>query len=204
MERRKKKLFCFILFLVCFFFLLSCDSEQRHRVLTFFFDGVPPLGSEDDVLEDTVGEIEVASGRVKKKAPVIYKHEPYASCDPICHGERSKSGFGSGSKVRLGEKIPGLCFECHPVDYEIKSGINVHGPVAVGVCLFCHSAHDSVNKHLLKETVPDLCYRCHDQRLLEMVNGHSDETMAKCLSCHHGHKSTDKALLRKERGKADN
>jgi hypothetical protein len=27
-------------------FILSCDEVERHKTLTFFFDGVPPLGPQ--------------------------------------------------------------------------------------------------------------------------------------------------------------
>ena len=30
------------------FFVFSCDETQRHEMLTFFFDGVPPLGDGQD------------------------------------------------------------------------------------------------------------------------------------------------------------
>ena len=65
-------------------FLLGCAPESRYKVLTFFFTGVPPFGSE---LNDGIGN-EPQSVKKKSKKPVlpVFVHGPRASEECFyCH-----------------------------------------------------------------------------------------------------------------------
>ena len=75
-------------------FLVSCDDVDRHEALTFFFDGVPPLGPEGlkgEFLDPNSPEF-VQTGQ----APAWYVHEPRKDCS-ICHGKRKQRSFSSSN-----------------------------------------------------------------------------------------------------------
>ena len=179
------------------FFLLvsvmSCDTKKHHKVLTFFFDGVPPLEAESSQVEMAQDKASVGS-EIKQaaKTPTGSGHEPWRKCSGDCHGQRTKSSFSR--QVYLNEKIPALCYNCHS-DYTASS-VFVHGPVVVGDCLFCHDPHSSKNKHLLKSPIPELCFRCHEKEFIESIPNHAAESAAKCNKCHEAHTSSVRTLLK--------
>ncbi len=172
----------FILLLVLF---LGCGDQQRHKVLTFFFDGVPPLGLEylDPNSQEYLDALE--SGEIARRSS---RHEPYKDCS-LCHDDGTQRAFGAGG---MNMKIPDLCFECHKDTRQSY----VHGPVAVGECLQCHDPHGSSYEKLLKKPIPVLCFQCHDSRYIVEIEGHSDRLGAFCNECHEGHSSTTKRLLK--------
>jgi len=69
----------------------GCDPVTRHKYLTYFVDGVPPLGSEQDSQNDTKSSqkgSEAVTAETEKK--VWFVHEPARTrrtC-PKCHEER--------------------------------------------------------------------------------------------------------------------
>ena len=75
-------------------------------------------------------------------------------------------------------------------------GPNVHGPVAVGQCLFCHNPHKSQVKYLLKGPVPELCYLCHDEDATESIPAHFVRELSACTDCHDPHASDERPLLK--------
>ncbi|MHC4394272.1 MAG: cytochrome c3 family protein [Planctomycetota bacterium] len=175
---------------------MSCDPLQRHKVLTFFFDGVPPLGGEtaateeSPVLDANVPGPQTEQGLVEDKI-TWYSHNPGAGCQQ-CHKKAKGSRWVLPEFVK---PVPELCYSgCHE-DYTESGGL-VHGPVVVGECLFCHDAHQSRNKNLLKESVPELCYLCHESQTVELIPGHSVETASECTKCHEAHTSSIKGLLK--------
>lgn len=172
-----------------FLALASCGPTERHRMMTFFFDGVPPLpgqvadSSRYDVNSpDTTGEGGAGGWTV---------HEPLKDCTQ-CHASRQRARFSR--EVQLVEQTPQLCFRCH-TDYANLSGW-VHGPVATGECLFCHEPHKTRNAALLTAPVPDLCYRCHDREALALIENHTEASYANCMRCHEGHAAPARWLLR--------
>ena len=110
-------------------FFVSCDQVQHHEALTFFFDGVPPLRPE--ILEEGPVDSNSLEPDQAGQKPVWYVHEPRKDCS-ICHGKHKQRSFSS--QTYLTSPIPKLCYECH-TDYT-KSAPFVHGPVAVGQCIF--------------------------------------------------------------------
>ncbi|MFQ6034428.1 MAG: cytochrome c3 family protein [Sedimentisphaerales bacterium] len=162
---------------------------ERYKVLTFFFDGVPPI--EKAELEP--GPVDLASRwfvqRVTKSD--WYMHKPLNNC-VTCHGERKQRSFSP--QTLLTSPVPELCYNCH-TNYAVSSSF-VHGPVAVGQCLFCHNPHKSKFKHLLKEPEPKLCYLCHDSSAIESVPAHLTKLSSGCTNCHSAHAGSTKYLLK--------
>lgn len=169
--------------------VLSCDEIERQQMLTFFFDGVPPLGSrnfEEELVNSNSQESEPGG-----QEPVWYVHEPRKDC-ANCH-QKQRTGRFSG-QTRLIAPVPKLCHNCHP-DYT-ASALFVHGPVAVGQCLFCHNPHKSKIKHLLNGPEPKLCYFCHDVSMVELIPAHLTQQTSACTDCHNPHAASTKALLK--------
>jgi len=176
------------LMLLVFFgiFVVSCDEVERYKTLTFFFDGVPPLGQEE-LINSNFQE----STQTRPKQ-LWYVHEPQKDCT-LCHGKR-KQQRGFSLQVRLTAPVPKLCYGCH-ADYTVSASF-VHGPVAIGQCLFCHNPHKSKIEHLLKEPEPKLCYLCHDINTVELIPAHFTNQQFACTGCHNAHASPVKALLK--------
>lgn len=178
----------FVLMLLALFFI-SCNEIERHNALTFFFDGVPPLGQEG--LQE--GTLETSSPELAQtgQAPVWYVHEARKDCSN-CHGKRIQRSFAP--QPRLIAPIPQLCYNCH-ADFTASAPF-VHGPVAVGQCLFCHNPHKSQIKYLLRKPEPELCYQCHDENTIELIAAHLPKQLSDCTACHDPHASINEALLK--------
>lgn len=163
------------------FFLLGCDKAERHKVLTFFFDGVPPLAIE--YLDPNSPEY-MAQVKEFEAVSRSSRHQTGKDCKH-CHDDGV-----------LKIPIPKLCYTCHD-DYT-EQNIHVHAPVIVGDCLFCHKPHESSKPFLLKDDVPGLCYSCHDRRAVALIDGHSNAEYNSCLGCHTGHGSNVRGLLKSD------
>ena len=175
-----------VFFGICF---ISCDDVNRHETLTFFFDGVPPLGPESlqgESLDPNSPELAQTG-----QAPAWYVHEPRKDCT-ICHGKRKQRSFSS--QTYLTAPVPKLCYNCH-ADYTASAPF-VHGPVAVGQCLICHNPHKSKIEHLLISPEPGLCYQCHDVDTIELIAAHLPNQLSSCTNCHNAHAGSAKALLK--------
>jgi predicted CXXCH cytochrome family protein len=178
-------------------FLISCsDPVERHKVLGFFFDGVPPLITEANEGEmgpprpDSMSE-QTESGVEKQRKEIGYVHEPVTKDCNSCHKRMEK---GQWALPEFKKKPPELCYDCHDEVRQTKGF--VHGPVAVGECLFCHTPHRSPNKYLLKEKDPELCYKCHQKLWIMTMSAHTGESISSCLSCHSGHAGATVSLLK--------
>ena len=170
-------------------FIVSCDDVERHKALTFFFDGVPPLGQEyfqEDSIDPNSQEFAQTD-----QTPEWFVHEPRKDCS-ICHGKRTQRSFSS--QTYLTASIPKLCYNCHD-DYTVSAPF-VHGPVAVGQCLLCHNPHKSKIEHLLLAPEPELCYQCHDVDTIELIAAHLPKQLSSCTDCHYAHAGSAKALLK--------
>jgi len=168
--------------------LASCSDTERHRALSFFFDGVPPLPGQ--VIEEAV-VIDPANPQRRRVEPQWFLHEPQANCER-CHGDQKQKNFSR--QVNLVSPVPSLCYECHDMPSSQQGW--VHGPVASGQCVICHEPHRSLNPFLLKRSEPKICFQCHEASSLQTVPGHDLPTYAACLDCHAGHSSFAKHLLK--------
>ena len=177
-------------------FVAGCDQEDRHKLLTFFVDGVPPIGGWDpndpnspDYRNNLKGSS--ANANQQQTNAVGSYHEPRKECN-LCHENIPQESMpGSADLV---ENEPDLCYNCH-TDYT-KDKAYVHGPVAVGECLFCHLPHKSKNRYLLKKPIPDICFTCHDREMINEIPDHNPELLGKCNFCHHAHSGSKKGLLK--------
>ena len=176
-----------LVFLVIFF--ISCDEVQRHETLTFFFDGVPPL--QPNIFQEGLADSNSFEPNQMGQEPAWYAHEPTRDCTN-CHTKRKQRSFSP--QTHLKAPIPKLCYTCH--DDFTTSASFVHGPVAVGQCIFCHNPHRSKIKHLLVMPEPGLCYQCHDKNTIELIAAHLPKQLSACTDCHNPHTSSTKSLLR--------
>ena len=175
----------------------GCDRAARHKVLTFFFEGVPPLDSNRQAAgTQTVAEESPALAAANQKAVRIdrqtgaSRHEPSKDCYQ-CHMKQ-----GGWNQERLAEPLPELCYSCH-TNYSAAGGY-LHGPVAVGECLFCHDAHQSKYLHLQKTPQPQLCYQCHLPEDLESVAQHQNVERQICTECHDPHIGSTRNFLKSQ------
>jgi predicted CXXCH cytochrome family protein len=177
-------------------FVVSCDEVEHHDVLTFFFEGVPPLHGQ--LAEELVDSDSQRLSRRRPKQP-WFIHQPRKDCT-LCHDKSRQRVFSS--QTYLSKPVPELCYECH-ADYTTSASY-VHGPVAVGRCLFCHNPHKSRIEHLLKEPEPQLCYLCHNIDTVSLIPAHLVKQQFACTDCHNAHTSSIKYLLNEASSLADN
>ncbi|MBP8845523.1 MAG: hypothetical protein KBF21_06330 [Thermoanaerobaculia bacterium] len=166
--------------------LAGCSNRKHHRVLSFFFDGVP----DPAVVVSASPEIEVNIGRQLVRPG---EHGPYAAklCDS-CHDSKATNA--------LVAPIDQLCIGCHELG---ETQAYVHGPLASGGCTVCHDPHRSPNRFLLVSASDGFCLDCHDRASLSALppaGGTSGDSHAgdaeDCTDCHDAHMSDRKFLLR--------
>ncbi|MHC4535728.1 MAG: cytochrome c3 family protein [Planctomycetota bacterium] len=172
-------------------FVVSCDEVKHHDVLTFFFEGVPPL--EEGQLAEEPDDFDPQKFLHTRPEQLWYVHQPTRDCT-LCHDFSRRRGFSS--QTYLINPVPELCYQCH-VDYTTSASY-VHGPVAVGRCLFCHNPHKSRIEHLLIEPEPQLCYLCHNIDAMKLIPAHLVKQQFACTDCHNAHTSSVKFLLNEE------
>lgn len=157
---------------------VGCSSPQeRYRVLSFFFDGVPDPDAPKP--GKALDEEEEAANAKVVTASVLTIHKPYKErqCD-VCH--RAANG-----DIQEFEKAYDGCLKCHE---KVPTGRKLmHGPVAREACRFCHEAHESNQPALLRDTPRKVCMQCHDSALLSNFPPQHVDGETSCLSCHYGH-----------------
>jgi predicted CXXCH cytochrome family protein len=162
--------------------LFGCDARTRHKTLTMFFDGVPPM--KETAPAPPPPDTSPAGAPPSRKL-VYLEHGPYAAklCS-ACHDAAAMNAL-----VVPREE---LCFRCHEIKQDWRY---VHGPLASGGCLVCHDPHSSPNGSLLVSESDSFCFRCHDRAAIEAIEGHGDAA-ASCTNCHDAHGSDTKFLLK--------
>ena len=157
--------------------------------MTFFFDGVEP--PESLIVPQNFADPNLSITPPEAQGPTWYVHEPRKNCT-TCHGRRNQRRLTA--KAFLLTPVPQLCYNCH--DERTIKGPYVHGPVAVGECLFCHNPHKSQMKYLLKGSIPELCFLCHDEVEIDSIPDHSVSELSSCMDCHYAHSGLERALLK--------
>ena len=177
-------------------YAMSCEPVQRHKILTFFFDGVdsqsPPHEPRGDCNLCHKGRRQLQQVGERPET-VWFVHEPWKNrnCN-LCHEQLDEKQW---ALPKLTVPMPELCYQCH-IDYPATEPY-VHGPVAVGECLHCHETHKSRIAGLLKKKEPELCYQCHEIIEDTEIPGHPDEPIPQCTKCHDPHAGLDRMLLKK-------
>jgi len=177
----------------------SCSLERHHDILTFFFDGVPPLhagaslekspGATEGLLPGQPGPIaEAEAGKVFYNHPA-YQQNRCGECHDIERGVLVKT-------VR-----EGLCLSCHPEKPGKKKF--VHGPMAVNGCLACHRYHRSSYPKVLVADAQTLCFLCHEMGELRTDAHHATMQEERCIDCHDAHGGDDRYFLIKKEGAVD-
>jgi predicted CXXCH cytochrome family protein len=161
--------------------VVGCSVHQKYRTLSFFFDGVPDPDAQIASAASLQSSGTSNGTSVQKKQ---YQHKPYATgnCE-ACHTANKQL-------VTLSTE---LCIKCHansPTQFA-----EMHVPVAIGECLWCHEPHESDSPRLLKTTATRLCLQCHDPVLLESTVKEHTLIKANCLECHTGHGGVKPSLL---------
>jgi len=161
---------------------VSCNTQKRYKVLSFFFDGVPnPQTTDIRVVADSLSILDSTnllanSDEVTKSRFIL--HLPYGKKECIsCHDQNS-----IGKTV---ESQPQLCYKCHD-DYN-ESYQFVHGPVGGGYCSICHDPHKSQLNQLLKQPAEQLCLNCHDSSTVYNSKFHKKNEQTSCIECHNPH-----------------
>jgi predicted CXXCH cytochrome family protein len=158
--------------------LSGCDATSRHKVLTYFFDGVPPL--------ETANAQPAPGAPTPIPGPVSFQeHGPFAAklCG-ACHSETQGNTLVAPRDQ--------LCERCHTLKLDKAY---VHGPVAAGECLVCHDPHSSPYRPLLVSQSDRFCLECHDPKDIANSAGHAN-LEEPCTTCHDAHMSNQKYLLK--------
>jgi predicted CXXCH cytochrome family protein len=156
--------------------LPGCTAGSSHRVLSFFFDGVPPLAPAPAPAPAPGPDGGAAQQGTATHAGNFSKHAPFAKkqCDE-CHITGTNN---------LVAPVPELCFRCHK--FELAKKRYVHAPVVSGFCRLCHDPHNSRNPFLLVIKPEELCYYCHNAEDVYRSAAHRDREEP-CLKCHNPH-----------------
>ena len=177
--------------LTLLFTAAACSREVRHRVLTFFYDGVPhldagPAEPDAGTAESSEVTAEGEPGSRAKRGKKFYNHPAYwKNLCGECH-----EGDGGGLLKTARE---GLCQTCHPDNPPRKKF--VHGPVAVNGCLACHLYHRSEYPKVLVTDAQTLCYQCHVEEELITDKHHATIEEKRCIDCHDAHGGDDRFFL---------
>ena len=157
----------------------GCHATSRHKVLTYFFDGVPPL--ETPGAQPAPG----AATPITSRPISFQEHGPYAAklCS-ACHNETKGNTLVAPPDQ--------LCERCHALKLDKAY---VHGPVASGECLVCHDPHSSPYRPLLVSQSDSFCFECHDRKDIANSPGHANLEES-CTTCHDAHMSNQKYLLK--------
>ena len=172
----------------------GCDEVTKYRVLSFFFDGVPPppgmvvannTGTGGPGQPGTRPATNPASGPSQEAVASI--HAPFVrhQCTE-CH--LSETSFQAATGVET-------CPKCHPSYYENKPDDWTHGPAAIGRCSMCHKGHKSPYAGLLVKPQPELCFNCHQKAEVLSRPYHAQAAKIPCSTCHDPHSAGNRLLL---------
>jgi predicted CXXCH cytochrome family protein len=165
---------------------LGCGTpEQRYKVLSTFFDGVPnPHPATRDSALAGIGVAGAGGAR-----PVLLSvHKPYA--DKQCQACHDSSNPGPSTNVLTSAP----CLTCH--ESVLNQHPVMHEPVTTRDCLWCHEPHASKFTMLLRTDAAPLCTQCHQRDLLSTNTPEHKSDDVSCLTCHVGHGGSDHALLK--------
>lgn len=169
--------------------LAACAGTSRQKVLSFFFDGVPPPGGFPPSPLTTRSPTMGTAGAIEPAAAPqpFFPHTPYRKNN--CQGCHDAT---DGQLIRPIKK--GLCLTCHTRLVEEKKF--VHGPVAVTDCALCHHHHGSSYPNLLLADPIATCLNCHDRADLSTGEHHAQPDQA-CTGCHDPHGGDNRFFVKR-------
>lgn len=153
----------------------SCSPGERHKALTLFFDGVPPL-------EEPPAPGEAVAVAAAPAERFFREHGPYGA--KLCH--TCHESTASNTYVVPRDE---LCAQCHTFEPKRFQ----HDPL--DDCLGCHDPHSSAYRYLLVAAPNQVCTDCHDPATLPEDSSHTDASKL-CTDCHDPHQSDREDLLR--------
>ena len=185
---------------------VGCSEMSRYRVLSFFFDGVPPppgvvskepktiigpwgveLSEDDPRAKEYLRRAATRPAREQKERERSFVHAPYGrSLCGECHDQQDSYKVGAPA---------GTCRKCHQPYYEPQADDWAHGPVALGRCALCHVSHESKHDGLLTQAVPEVCFSCHDAARTLAGPYHATASERPCGDCHDPHFAGNRMLL---------
>ena len=170
--------------------IISCAPANRYKMLSFFFDGVPPPEAGSATASPAAKSVPVIADTIPlpetDTVPGQFYHYPYQEqyCSS-CHDENSK-----GEMI---DSEPALCYNCHE-DFSLSLPY-LHGPVSGGFCTECHNPHMADNKMLLIRRGQKLCLYCHDTASLKEAGNHENLGEMDCAECHKPHGGEDRFMF---------
>ena len=193
----------------------GCSPSTRHKILTFFFTGVPPL-EEPSPSDGPDKKAPALAAIAENPIPIIvlYSHTPYAKGEcSKCHNVSSNTRFRIVGKkqeppvFRKGGGMPGpllkpkleLCTECHQslARQSVEaSGLWLHSPKTEGDCGVCHDPHQSKFPNQMRDVPSKLCQSCHPKCPLFGAQGAPEAN--ECLVCHNPHLGRNRMMLRRD------
>ncbi len=170
----------------------ACSQKSVHRVLVFFYDGVPPLetelGEPDADIEELIQSENVVPAAAEPAEPTIYLHPAYK--ESRCEACHVSEGGGLLKTAR-----EGLCLSCHEHRENPPKKEYTHAPVATRDCLACHTYHKSRYPKLLLADAQTVCFYCHQTENLITDKHHETIDKERCVDCHDAHGGDDPFYL---------
>jgi len=157
---------------------LGCGTPQeRYRVLSVFFDGVP---NPNPTTQESTAAALSNPGASTARPVLLSVHKPYVdkqcqACHETAQGTVSASMLNNDS-----------CVQCH--EGVLTQYPKMHEAVTNKACLWCHEPHGSRFTKLLRTDTAALCTQCHDRGLLSTNTPEHQSAEGSCLACHTGHK----------------
>jgi predicted CXXCH cytochrome family protein len=101
------------------------------------------------------------------------------------------------AQIKLKNKIPELCYECHEELKENLSDRYLHFLFKRGSCVSCHNSHVSNIKGLMNDEINVLCLGCHEKlrNRIEKAAVHGAIRDGICSDCHKAHSGENEHLL---------
>gem|GEM_PF-2011458 len=200
--------------------LSGCSNAPTDsRLMHLLFTGIPqPHGAAP--VDLATRKKQAKRTALRRARPTLFVHGPYAvrACD-LCHATSASVTFTAikrtaatargtalprGFGQRLVYPIDQLCVSCHTeksARSATRHGDWLHGPVATGRCVICHSPHQSQRRYMLKKADNKaLCLECHSEKSNDYARReglwiHGPVGNGECTWCHAPHGSRQRYLL---------
>lgn len=156
--------------------LPGCDSHTRHKTLTFFFTGVPPLAEDIAKIEEKTAQDQLNNEPQAAAVEIRSAHSYFTQRKCLkCH--KSTMPIVSGGSGRTSRRVRepasdtgkssdpsaielGICVNCHENPFQAARAGEPRNHAPVG-CSVCHLPHQSEYPKLLRNEAAKICTMCH-------------------------------------------